>query len=55
MPLMKCDSCHHEWECSKRDVKQPCDWCGSSGHILQAETSLEKLIKQMRGDQPSRD
>jgi len=45
MPYFHCDTCHHEWEGSKKDTK--CDWCGSQGYILEDETPLEKAIKEL--------
>jgi hypothetical protein len=45
MPLWKCDSCHHEWEGDRK--WGVCDWCGSTGHILDSKTPLEKLISKL--------
>ena len=44
MPLLKCTTCHHEWE---GRAASACDWCGSPGRVLAAETPLEALIREM--------
>lgn len=45
MPLLHCDSCHHEWEGLK---DSPCTWCSASSHVLKEETELERYIKHSR-------
>ena len=45
MPHFKCDACHHEWDGDRQWIV--CDWCGFTGHILEKETSLERLIKKL--------
>ena len=47
MHLWHCDSCHHEWEGG--GDRSTCDWCNSSGHIIQEYTpmaSFGKFLKQ---------
>ena len=35
MLLIKCDSCHHEWQAVTDDPNSMvCDWCGDNGHVL---------------------
>lgn len=41
MPLMHCNHCHHEFEGSTID---PCGWCNSPAHIIQEQTSFEKML-----------
>jgi len=42
VPLLHCNSCHHEWE-GRPNSK--CDWCGSHGHILEDKTSFERFVE----------
>lgn len=42
MPLLHCNSCHHEWE-GRPNSK--CDWCGDSGHVLEEKTSFERFVE----------
>jgi hypothetical protein len=48
---MKCDKCHHEWETVDKD--EPCDWCGSSGTVLEEKTALERLVEVVVGRKDS--
>jgi len=45
MPLLHCESCHHEYE--SLDVNKLCDWCGAAGYILAEKTSMEKWLEEM--------
>jgi hypothetical protein len=45
MPYWACTACHHEWEGSKDESQ--CDWCKANGYILEPETPLEKVIKNL--------
>lgn len=42
MPLLHCNSCHHEWE---GRLNSKCDWCGDSGNVLEEKTSLERFME----------
>ena len=44
MPIWKCNKCHHEWEGTKTEDK--CDWCNSLGHVIQAESGFERMLKE---------
>ncbi|MHC4298772.1 MAG: hypothetical protein ACYS7Y_15940 [Planctomycetota bacterium] len=45
MPHWKCTKCHHEWDGS-RD-KSMCDWCEAPGRVLEENTPLELMIRDM--------
>ena len=45
MPLMHCMECHHEWESTHHESL--CDWCGEAGYILEEETGLQKLTREV--------
>jgi len=45
MPYLHCNECHHEYEASEKE--DLCDWCGSTGHILEEKTPLEKMCKDI--------
>lgn len=45
MPYLHCNNCHHEYEAA--DENELCDWCGSTGYILEETTPLEKMIKKI--------
>jgi len=46
MPYRHCNKCHHEWEGGKDD--EICDWCGGDSYILEDETPVEKMIKNIK-------
>lgn len=41
MPLLKCSSCHHEWEGSRDST---CDWCNHGSYVLKDKTELEEFL-----------
>lgn len=45
MPLLHCSNCHHEYE--GIDDHDTCDWCGSTGYIIEDKTPLEKMAKEI--------
>lgn len=45
MPLLHCNECHHEWECTTKKPK--CNWCGGDFYILEKQTSFEKFVKDL--------
>ncbi len=45
MPLLHCSNCHHEYY--GNDHEEICDWCGSTGYIIEQQTSLEKMCQQI--------
>ena len=45
MPLLHCENCHHEWETIEEE--EICDWCGGGSYILESETPLSKMIKNI--------
>ena len=45
MPYLHCSNCHHEYEAI--DENETCNWCGSHGYVLEKETPLESLLKEI--------
>ena len=50
MPLLHCDSCHHEWEAATaREGEDPkCDWCGSKSYVLEETTPLKRMLDHIK-------
>lgn len=47
MPLMHCQSCHHEWESTMPESL--CEWCGKAGYALKNKTELEEILSVEKG------
>ncbi len=45
MPWLHCSNCHHEYYGS--DHKEICDWCNSTGYIIEEKTSLETMCEDI--------
>lgn len=47
MPYYHCTKCHHEFEYPNSVDNPNCDWCGAPSIILEEETPLEKMCKEI--------